>query len=611
MNEVVIERLARRLLKCPFDQQLFDSALGLRLHLCEAHRTEIARPHRVACQSATKNTERPKQLYCCPHCDFVVPDPFDGSPTSEIINHIRAKHSNPDSVESVGLGFAVSSDEELIDGYMEQQGSIERRACVRCGTISADDDSIALHWAEEHCQPVTADEARRALENDPERFRVPLAEIFSEIEEEEARNRLVYREPDDGYPIHHSPSVPRVRSRPAKSIVYVEREAVHFLDRELEELLEREGWDEAEVSPGEEWSEGRQQAAVIELRFCNIVDGYIPLVKDVRRILPSLMDGEAIEVSWQNEPHAWFPCKVSKSKRAIYNLEGRLKDVFSPFPSGVRLYITRLGPKRYQLALKRQPHTVPNCKVFSTDGRGGWEVAIRDEPVEWETGDQVFRHQLNFQQMEALREEARQAGVSARDAVHEVMKRLARSQPVHVVNTVHNAVFLWRTCSLAAVWAQFRPEHTCYVRVQPGWYRFEPAGQFPAVRIVRPLAQERDALRAYPRFGKRYRVKRQGWSFNIYRNRLDEFRNDEDACLEVRCAFGSPKEAVFIIPIRHLTEHVLPNAQLDARNRYTFQVNTTDFSFTWQLGIKMEGKLFLDRSGSASSSEDDGLTDFV
>src|SRR5437660_3975654 len=166
MNEIVIERLARRLLKCPFDQQLFDSDLSLRLHLCDAHRTEISRAHRVACQTATENNERPKRLYCCPHCDFVVPDPSDENPLSAILNHIRIEHPNPNPFEPVKSSFAVSKDEELIDGYMEQQGSIERRACARqgCTAICADDDSIALHWTEEHCQPLTADEARGALE---------------------------------------------------------------------------------------------------------------------------------------------------------------------------------------------------------------------------------------------------------------------------------------------------------------------------------------------------------------------------------------------------------------------------------------------------------------
>ena len=595
MSEIVIERLARSLVKCPFDQQLFYSSLGLRLHLCDAHRTEISRLHPVACQTGDRNTERPRQLYCCPHCDFVVPDPFDGSPTSEIINHIRGEHAN------VRLSFAVSSDEELIDGHIEQRGSVERRACVSCGTMCADDDSIALHWVEEHCERVSADEARRALEADPERFRVQLAEIFSEIEEEEARKRLAYREPDDGYAIHHSPGVPRVRSRPAESIVYVEREPVHFVDRELEELLEREGLDEPEDSPREEWAEGTQQTAVLELRFCNIVDGYIPLVKEVRRILPSLLDGEAIEVSWQGEPDAWFPCKVSKSKRAIYNLEGQLKDVLAPFPSGVRLYITRIGRRRYRLGPKLQPHTVPNCKVFNADGRGGWVVEIRDETVEWETGDQVFRHQLNFHQMDALRDEAQRAAVSVRDAVHEVMRRLSQNQPLHV-RTVHDAVFLWmRTCSLAAVWTQFRPEHTCYTRVQPGWYRFDPAGKLPEIRFV--TARER--LGQYARDARRYRVKQRTWRHNIYASRLDDYRNDPgSACLEVRCAFGTPKETVFKIPMSYVLEHVIPHADFNERGQYLFTVNPNDFVFTWDHGFRMEGKPYLDTTNSTHDSDD-------
>lgn len=605
-EEEVSKRLARRLLKCPFDQQLFDSDLSLRLHLCDAHRQDISRPHRVACQVAAENTERPKRLKCCPHCDFVVADFPDQRPQVGMFHHIRDEHhSNP--FEPVQVSFRVSEDEEVIDGYMEQQGSIERRACVRCGTICADDDSIALHWVMEHCERVTTDEAQHVLEADPEKFRVQLAEIFSEIEDEEARKRLAYREPDDGYLIHHSPGVPRVRSRPAESIVYIEREPVHFFDLELEELLEREGWDESEVSPGEEWSEGRQQTAVIELRFCNVVDGYIPLVKEVRRILPSLMNGETIEVSWQSDPDAWFPCKVSKSKRAIYNLEGRLRDLFAPFPSGVRLYINRIGPRRYRLGVKPLPHTVPNCKVFSADGRGGWVVEIRDETVEWETGDQVFRHQLNFRQMEALRDEAQRAGVSVRDAVHEVMRRLAQNRPLHVRN-IHDAVFLWmRTCSLAAVWAQFRLEHTCYVRVQAGLYRFDPAGKLPEIRFV----TTRERLRQYARDARRYRVKQRTWRHNIYASRLDDYRNDPiSACLEVRCAFGTPREMIFEVPMSHLLEHVIPHADCNERGQYLFTVNPNDFAFTWDHGFRMEGRPFLNRD-SSRSSENDGLIDNV
>jgi len=96
---------------------------------------------------------------------------------------------------------------------------------------------------------------------------------------------------------------------------------------------------------------------------------------------------------------------------------------------------------------------VRNLKVFVSDGLGGWKVEFHDAEVEWETGDEVFRHQLTFQQMEALHDEARRKKLSVRDAVYDVMKLLAQSERVHV-RTVYDAVFLWvRTCSLAAVWA--------------------------------------------------------------------------------------------------------------------------------------------------------------
>lgn len=349
-------------------------------------------------------------------------------------------------------------------------------------------------------------------------------------------------------------------------------------------------------------------AVSVEMRFCNIVDGYVPMVKEVRRILPSLVDGESIEVSWQDEPDSWFPCKVSRSKRAIYNLDGRLKSVFKPFPSGVRLHITRVGARRYVFGVKRKPHTVPNCKIFVSDGIGGWKAEIRDnEPVEWETGDQVFRHQLTLQQMDGLRDEARRVGLSVRDAVHDVMKRLAQEKPLHV-RSVHDAVFLWmRTCSLASVWAQFRPEHQCYVRIQPGWYRFDSSKPLPQVRHIVLPSRRGVSLPRYSRQERHYRVKQRTWRHNIYRSRLEEYRNNENACLEVRCAFGTPEETVFLIPIPYLLEHVIPHAHCTELGRYLFTVNPHDLVFTWDHGFRMEGKRFVDQSKSGS----EGLVEYV
>lgn len=594
-RESVIECLAQRLHKCPFDQQFFDSSnsvLGLRLHLCESHAGEICQSHRISRPEPFDSGDRPRRLYCCLHCDFAA---APGNAIASIIQYITTEH--PNSQGPAIISFRTSEDEDVIDRFVDQQGTIEVRICnyPDCRQIFDDEARIAEHWVETHSDAgVMVEDARNALESNPERFRTALAECLAEVAEEEVRRRLSIREPDDGYEIHHSPSVPRVRSAPSESIIYVEREAVSQLDREIEELFGYEGLDfENEVQLDQ------YQTVRVELRSCNINDGYIPLVKEVRSILPLLADGEIIEVCWRDEPNSWFPCKVSRSKRAIYNLDGILRRLFKPLLSGVWLYVTRVETRRYKIGPKRQPHTVANCKVFTVDDDGRWSVLRRDEFVEWETSEHVFKHQLNFTQMEALHDEAQRTGLSIKDAVYQVMKRLGQNEAAHV-RDVYDVVF-WRmrTCSLAAVWAQFRAEHECYVRVRSGSYRFDSNALPPP--IIRPLpmrTRREDALQPTSRQTGRYAVRqRSTWRFNVFKSRFEEaYQEDQNACLEVYCLYGTPKEILFITPIRWLMQHVFPHAHCHDGGRYMFSVDPHDFVFTWDYAARMQGTPFLNRA---------------
>ena len=489
ISENVLERLAKRLWKCPFDQKLFNSPSRLRLHLVESHEGDICQRRRLPQQVPLGNVENPTKLTFCGHClDCMVPDAPDRHPVSEIARHIREKHPNP--LGPSVMTFTITTDSTLIRQLMDEQTCPVVCACNAsdCGELFSHEDLVAGHWIEKHCSNATVQEARHLVETDPERFGPTLEECLAGELVENHRLKQSGAESEDGYMISHCPIVPRVRSRPSECIVYIERERVRFFDDELEELLEYEILDfGSDKSSAEIWNPGRHQTITIDLRFCNILDGYIPLIREMRGILPPLPDGGMIEVSWQDEPQKWFPCKVSQKKRAIYNLENRLKDIFSRLDSSVRLYITRVGVRRYQLHLKHQPHIVRNCKFFLPQGECRWRVEVKDQQVEWETGDEVFRHQLTFKQMEALREEARRTNLSVRDAVYEAMKQLAQREPVHV-KAVYEMVFLqMRTCSLAAVWAQFRPEHECYKRVVPvvpGWYRFDPSKPLPSIRFL-------------------------------------------------------------------------------------------------------------------------------
>jgi hypothetical protein len=182
---------------------------------------------------------------------------------------------------------------------------------------------------------------------------------------------------------------------------------------------------------------------------------------------------------------------VSEWERAIYNPDGWLKTVFSKIPPGARLYIDRVSQTRYQLHLKPNRHLVRNCKFPEKDGAGGWKFTDRDEWIDWESDDDIFRHQVTFTQMDALFAEAEHTNWSVRDAVHDFMKRFAQNDPWHV-RDIYEYVFRWmRTCSLAAVWAQFRPEHECYERAGASRYIFNPTGAFPRVRVF-PRADQDD-----------------------------------------------------------------------------------------------------------------------
>ena len=81
----------------------------------------------------------------------------------------------------------------------------------------------------------------------------------------------------------------------------------------------------------------------------------------------------------------------------------------------------------------------------------------------------------------------------------------------------------------------------------------------------------------------------------LSRRRLDEYRGDPQAFLEVRCAFGTAAEAVFEIPMPYLLEQVIPHADCNERGQYLFSVNPQDFTFTWDHGFRMEGRRFLAR----------------
>ena len=91
---------------------------------------------------------------------------------------------------------------------------------------------------------------------------------------------------------------------------------------------------------------------------------------------------------------------------------------------------------------------------------------------------------------------------------------------------------------------------------------------------------------------------------------MNDYRNEEDACLVVFCEFGSEQEKRFIVPISFLEREILTRAFLDERGRHTFAVSKNTFVFTWQHGVHMDGKQFLDESNFQLPGGTAGFTDY-
>ncbi|MEO6753007.1 MAG: hypothetical protein ABIP85_14605 [Chthoniobacteraceae bacterium] len=495
MTDAVLNRVAQRLFKCPFDPELFDSKLELEMHLFECHADRICEKRRVLRQDADEDAERPVSLTICKYCEdeggyFAIPRYRDRAPDEDMHAHIRQKHRSASG--SVRVPFLEPDITEAIAKFMEWRRWKDEFVCCfgQCSERYDDPIHVLEHWMNAHLEPPTSEDVKHALESDLEGFQERFPELLAAaMEEERDRTQPRLQTPDDGYRIHHMPPVPRVRSRPGEFIIYIERTLSRIREDEYEDWMAAEGLDDDEMTGGD-LAEASRQPAFVELRFCNIVDGYIPLVREVRRVLAPFRDGDVVEMSWQDDPEAYFPCKVSgsRSKRAIYNLNGRLKGMFG-LHAGVRLYITSVGQRRYQLSARRRQSDVLNCKEFVSDGAGGWRIEFHRKTVQWETGEDVFRHQITFEEMDALHAEARRTNLSVRDAVHQVMERYALTE-AWSVRRVWDAVFAFRTCSLASVWAQFRAEHTCYVRDETNRrYKFDPNGEFPEIRVLAPRAR--------------------------------------------------------------------------------------------------------------------------
>jgi hypothetical protein len=180
MTDAVLNRLAQRLLKCPFDDELFDSAASIESHLVECHEEQICQWIRVPMQVAEKDAERPTKIYICGVCRrFMVPNTAGRYPLGEIPRHIEDEHTDPSRLRPA-VSILCSTDPEFIDRCVGEQD-----ACACCGEgcnqVFSDVEAAVVHWTKEHVEHAKAEDVQRVLQANPEQFCERFDDVIAEV----------------------------------------------------------------------------------------------------------------------------------------------------------------------------------------------------------------------------------------------------------------------------------------------------------------------------------------------------------------------------------------------------------------------------------------------
>ena len=86
------------------------------------------------------------------------------------------------------------------------------------------------------------------------------------------------------------------------------------------------------------------------------------------------------------------------------------------------------------------------------------------------------------------------------------------------------------------------------------------------------------------------------WAFQIYESQIENrTKRFGEFDVVVICDFETTSEKCFRIPYSYLQMNIFPQANMDGRGRWLFEVNKSDNRFNWHHGIPMDGNQFLEK----------------
>jgi len=234
------------------------------------------------------------------------------------------------------------------------------------------------------------------------------------------------------------------------------------------------------------------------LTYQHIYEAFFPLTRDLALAFPPGDDPLLVQVTVvEGEP---LPCLVSRKEKLVKAIDVReFADRFLSrgIPAGTHMWLERLGDYEYRLFPRPLPEPrLVHCKLLSLQ-EGRLLVEEAEIPMRYEGDPHLFKAELRFEDLEALFQEAKEAGLSIFDAMWHAFPDLARLDPegkVHWKDLFQAVFFRCRMCSPRSVLTELYIRR-CFVPVGEGYFRFEP--ERGIARQTKPLVSP--ATRRPPR----------------------------------------------------------------------------------------------------------------
>lgn len=208
------------------------------------------------------------------------------------------------------------------------------------------------------------------------------------------------------------------------------------------------------------------------LNYLHITQGYFPVGHIMGAFHPEVRLAFVQFISGEHHP---FLLNRKEGLLKAFDREWLYTETLNAgTPAGTHLWLEYQGGEKYRATPRPILERIVPCKIaYMEDGK----LRIKQEeiPMRFEGDPAVFQADMRFSDIEALFAEAKQSGLSVRDAIIEAVEELCAIDPRHRAHRldIFNAVYLKRMCSSNFV-SHLLYTQPCFEQLGSGYFCFKP-----------------------------------------------------------------------------------------------------------------------------------------